>query len=181
MQQEIDASVRKDIGRREHGSPASARVLQHLFSPPFTAGVDWRYRFQGKVISWWCNARTGDVQGERPYSKWRSRARSGHSGGCDRTDNVSRNKTRSDSKRHAPRPEFSVYKREFSGSVLRLALPHVEELAGARASACAFHACRTCVSGSSRCAASSRCHHANRGISPVAPCMLFIMVCACPY
>jgi hypothetical protein len=69
MGAEIQEVVRKDIGGDEQRiyriqTEYSAETFRHLLLPVWIGA----YRFQGKVYQVLVNARTGDVQGERPYS-----------------------------------------------------------------------------------------------------------------
>lgn len=69
MAAEIEQDVRRDIGGDEQGidhvETAYANVMfRHLLLPVWMGA----YRFQGKVYQVAVNARTGEVQGERPYS-----------------------------------------------------------------------------------------------------------------
>jgi ribosomal protein S27E len=72
MQEAIDEDVRKDIGGNEQrvdsiDTEYSKATFQHLLLPVWIGA----YRFQGKVYQVLVNARTGEVQGERPYSVWK--------------------------------------------------------------------------------------------------------------
>jgi hypothetical protein len=69
MASEIEQDVRRDIGGDEQAidrvETAYANVMfRHLLLPVWMGA----YRFQGKVYQVAVNARTGEVQGERPYS-----------------------------------------------------------------------------------------------------------------
>ncbi len=69
MQPEIDSTIRSDIGGDEQrisgkDSAYSEITFKHLLLPVWIAA----YRFQGKVYHFLVNARTGEVQGERPWS-----------------------------------------------------------------------------------------------------------------
>ena len=44
-----------------------AETFKHVLLPVWIAA----YRFKGKVFQVLINARTGEVQGERPYSLWK--------------------------------------------------------------------------------------------------------------
>ncbi len=72
MQQEIDAEVREDIGGDEQRVSSIRTTYSNIFFLHLLLPV-WigAYQFQGKVYHVVVNARTGDVQGERPYSKWK--------------------------------------------------------------------------------------------------------------
>jgi hypothetical protein len=66
---EIDRQVRRDIGgdeqRVSHTSTTYSNIFfLHLLLPVWIGA----YRFQSKVYHVVVNARTGDVEGERPYS-----------------------------------------------------------------------------------------------------------------
>jgi ribosomal protein S27E len=72
MQEAIDEDVRKDIRGNEQrvdriDTEYSNTTFQHLLLPVWIGA----YRFQGKVYQVLVNARTGEVQGERPYSFWK--------------------------------------------------------------------------------------------------------------
>jgi ribosomal protein S27E len=68
----IDADVRRDIGGDEQrvsnvNTNYSAVTFKHLLLPVYVGA----YRFQDKVYQVVVNGRTGEVQGERPYSFWK--------------------------------------------------------------------------------------------------------------
>jgi hypothetical protein len=68
----IEQDVREDIGGDEqiveHIDTVHSNVMfRHLLLPVWIGA----YRFQGKVYQVAVNARTGEVQGERPYSVWK--------------------------------------------------------------------------------------------------------------
>ena len=68
----IDADVRRDIGGDEQrvshiNTNYSAVTFKHLLLPVYVGA----YRFQEKVYQVVVNGRTGEVQGERPYSVWK--------------------------------------------------------------------------------------------------------------
>ena len=68
----IESDVRNDIGgdeqRVEHLTTAySAVTFKHLLLPVYVGA----YRFGDKVYQVVVNGRTGEVQGERPYSVWK--------------------------------------------------------------------------------------------------------------
>jgi uncharacterized Zn finger protein (UPF0148 family) len=68
----IENDVRNDIGGDEQrihrlGKTYSGITFKHLLLPVWIGA----YRFQGKVYQVLVNARTGEVQGERPYSPWK--------------------------------------------------------------------------------------------------------------
>ncbi|MFL6332804.1 MAG: hypothetical protein ACJ754_05595 [Pyrinomonadaceae bacterium] len=68
----IDADVRRDIGGDEQrvsnvATQYSAVTFKHLLLPVYVGA----YRFQDKVYQVVVNGRTGEVQGERPYSVWK--------------------------------------------------------------------------------------------------------------
>jgi ribosomal protein S27E len=69
MQRTIEQDVRRDIGGDEQTINAvnteySREMFRHLLLPVWIGA----YRFQDKVYQVVVNARTGEVQGERPYS-----------------------------------------------------------------------------------------------------------------
>lgn len=69
MEHQIEHDVRGDIGgdeqRIDHVDTATSNeTFRHLLLPVWIGA----YRFQGKVFQVVVNARTGEVQGERPYS-----------------------------------------------------------------------------------------------------------------
>jgi ribosomal protein S27E len=69
MEHQISQDVRRDIGgdeqRIDHVDTATSNeTFRHLLLPVWIGA----YRFQGKVFQVVVNARTGEVQGERPYS-----------------------------------------------------------------------------------------------------------------
>lgn len=69
MAPEIDEAIREDIGGDEQRitsrSPRYSRVtFKHILLPVWVSA----YRFNGKVFQFLINARTGEVQGQRPYS-----------------------------------------------------------------------------------------------------------------
>jgi ribosomal protein S27E len=68
----IESDARRDIGgdeQRVHqvATSYSAITFKHLLLPVWISA----YRFQSKVYQVLANARTGEVQGERPYSPWK--------------------------------------------------------------------------------------------------------------
>jgi len=68
----IDGEVRSDIGGDEQrviniNTAYSNIFFLHLLLPVWIGA----YRFNGQVYHVVVNARTGDVQGERPYSQWK--------------------------------------------------------------------------------------------------------------
>ena len=72
MADTIDSLVRRDIGgdeQRVHhvDTRYSELTFKHLLLPVYISA----YRYQGKVFQVVVNARTGEVQGERPYSVWK--------------------------------------------------------------------------------------------------------------
>jgi hypothetical protein len=72
MQPEILIAIRRDIGGDEQQvHRVDTRyfdvTFRHLLLPVWIGA----YRFQGKVYQIMVNARTGEVQGERPYSIWK--------------------------------------------------------------------------------------------------------------
>ena len=69
MERVIEKDVRVDIGGDEQRiervqTATSNETFRHLLLPVWIGA----YRFQGKVFQVMVNARTGEVQGERPYS-----------------------------------------------------------------------------------------------------------------
>jgi ribosomal protein S27E len=69
MERQIEQDIRRDIGGDEQRidgvqTLTSNETFQHLLLPVWIGA----YRFQGKVFQVVVNARTGEVQGERPYS-----------------------------------------------------------------------------------------------------------------
>ena len=69
MERTISQDVRRDIGGDEQRidrvqTATSKETFKHLLLPVWIGA----YRFQGKVFQVVVNARTGEVQGERPYS-----------------------------------------------------------------------------------------------------------------
>jgi hypothetical protein len=72
MQEAIYEDARKDIGGDEQrvdkiDTQYADVTFRHLLLPVWIGA----YRFQGKVYQVLVNARTGEVQGERPYSVWK--------------------------------------------------------------------------------------------------------------
>ncbi|MBC8140814.1 MAG: hypothetical protein H7Y38_05170 [Armatimonadetes bacterium] len=72
MAARIHSLVRQDIGgdeQRVHSVDTnySALTFKHLLLPVYISA----YRYQGKIFQVIVNARTGEVQGERPYSVWK--------------------------------------------------------------------------------------------------------------
>ena len=72
MAETIEQDVRRDIGGDEQrigqiDTTYSNATFRHLLLPVWIGA----YRFQGKVYQVAVNARTGEVQGERPYSHWK--------------------------------------------------------------------------------------------------------------
>lgn len=68
----IDADVRRDIGGDEQqvtniSTHYSAVTFKHLLLPVYLGA----YRFRERVFQVVVNGRTGEVQGERPYSFWK--------------------------------------------------------------------------------------------------------------
>jgi len=68
----IEGDVRRDIGGDEQrvtrvSTRYSAVTFKHLLLPVYVGA----YRFQDKVYQLVVNGRTGEVQGERPYSFWK--------------------------------------------------------------------------------------------------------------
>ncbi len=72
MQPTIDATIRSDIGGDEQRinskqSSYSQVTFKHLLLPVWISA----YRYKAKVYQFLVNARTGEVQGDRPYSPWK--------------------------------------------------------------------------------------------------------------
>jgi predicted RNA-binding Zn-ribbon protein involved in translation (DUF1610 family) len=72
MAQVIDATIRNDIGGNEqqiHSRQTEYRriTFKHVLLPVWLTA----YRFREKIYRILINARTGEVQGERPYSAWK--------------------------------------------------------------------------------------------------------------
>jgi len=68
----IEADARQDIGGNEQrvhqiATAYSGITFKHLLLPVWISA----YRFQSAVYQVLVNARTGEVQGERPYSAWK--------------------------------------------------------------------------------------------------------------
>ena len=68
----IESDVRHDIGGDEQrvnqiSTNYSAITFKHLLLPVYVGA----YRFREKVYQVVINGRTGEVQGERPYSFWK--------------------------------------------------------------------------------------------------------------
>ena len=68
----IEGDVRRDIGGDEQrvthvSTRYSAITFKHLLLPVYVGA----YRFREKVYQVVINGRTGEVQGERPYSFWK--------------------------------------------------------------------------------------------------------------
>jgi ribosomal protein S27E len=68
----IESDVRRDIGGDEQRidrltTSYSGITFKHLLLPIYIGA----YRFNGKVYQVMVNARTGEVQGDRPYSFWK--------------------------------------------------------------------------------------------------------------
>ena len=68
----IESDVRRDIGGDEQrierlATSYSGITFKHLLLPVYLGA----YRFNGKVFQVMVNARTGEVQGDRPYSFWK--------------------------------------------------------------------------------------------------------------
>ena len=72
MAREIDRWVRQDIGGDEQRVLSVNTVFSRIFFLHLLLPV-WigAYQFQGKVYHIVVNARTGDVEGERPWSPWK--------------------------------------------------------------------------------------------------------------
>jgi ribosomal protein S27E len=72
MAAQIDSDVRADIGGDEQRvlqveTAYSDAVFRHLFLPVWIGA----YRFRNQLFQVVVNARTGEVQGDRPYSPWK--------------------------------------------------------------------------------------------------------------
>ncbi len=72
MQRAIEQDVERDIGGDEQrvdniDTEFSNTTFRHLLLPVWIGA----YRFQNRVFQVVVNARTGEVQGERPYSAWK--------------------------------------------------------------------------------------------------------------
>ena len=72
MAPEIDQAIREDIGGDEQRisskSPRYSRItFKHILLPVWVS----TYRFGGKLYQFLINARTGEVQGQRPWSAWK--------------------------------------------------------------------------------------------------------------
>jgi ribosomal protein S27E len=72
MARVIESDVRQDIGGDEQNvhriaTAYSAITFKHILLPVWIGA----YRFQSKAYQVLVNARTGEVQGERPYSPWK--------------------------------------------------------------------------------------------------------------
>lgn len=72
MAPEIDAAIRADIGgdeQRIHSRRVkySRITFKHILLPVWVSA----YRFNGKLYQFLINARTGEVQGQRPWSAWK--------------------------------------------------------------------------------------------------------------
>jgi len=68
----IESAVRNDIGGDEQqidslSTTYSGITFKHLLLPVY-AGA---YRYNGKLFQILVNGRTGEIQGERPYSFWK--------------------------------------------------------------------------------------------------------------
>ncbi len=68
----IEQDVREDIGGDEQridniSTSYSAVTFKHILLPVYIGA----YRFREKVYQVMVNARTGEVQGDRPYSFWK--------------------------------------------------------------------------------------------------------------
>ena len=69
---EIEAAIRRDIGgdeQRIYSADVNYRDIRfrHVLLPVWLAG----YRYRKKNYIFTVNARTGEVQGERPWSAWK--------------------------------------------------------------------------------------------------------------
>ena len=72
MQSEIDRDIRRDIGGDEQRiTSRNTRYddvrFKHILLPVWISS----YRYADKVYRFVVNGRTGEVQGERPWSAWK--------------------------------------------------------------------------------------------------------------
>jgi len=72
MDDAITQSVKRDIGGDEQrvysvNSEYKDITFKHILLPIWISA----YKFKNKVYNFLINARTGEVQGERPYSVWK--------------------------------------------------------------------------------------------------------------
>lgn len=72
MQAEIDSTIRRDIGGDEQRITSKRSTyrnirFKHLLLPVWVSA----YRYRDKLFQFLVNARTGEVQGERPWSAWK--------------------------------------------------------------------------------------------------------------
>jgi DNA-directed RNA polymerase subunit RPC12/RpoP len=72
MQETIDETIRRDIGgdeQRIHSRDTryGAITFKHILLPVWLSA----YRYRGRIFRILINARTGEIQGERPYSRWK--------------------------------------------------------------------------------------------------------------
>jgi len=72
MDEQIRKMVRSDIGGDEQrilsvNTRHSNITFKHLLLPVYVSA----YRYKGKVFQFLVNGRTGEVQGQRPYSAWK--------------------------------------------------------------------------------------------------------------
>jgi hypothetical protein len=72
MQPTIDATIRRDIGGDEQRITSKQSkydniTFKHVLLPIWCSA----YRYRSKLFRFLVNARTGEVQGERPYSPWK--------------------------------------------------------------------------------------------------------------
>lgn len=72
MDEQIRQMVRRDIGGDEQrilnvNTNHSGITFKHLLLPVYLSA----YKYKGKVFQFLVNGRTGEVQGQRPYSAWK--------------------------------------------------------------------------------------------------------------
>lgn len=72
MKETIEETIRKDIGGDEQrigslNTTYGRITFKHILLPVWLSA----YRYRGKIYRILINARTGEIQGERPYSKWK--------------------------------------------------------------------------------------------------------------
>lgn len=72
MQETIDETIRRDIGGDEQrissrDTQYGGITFKHILLPVWLSA----YRYRGKIYRILINARTGEIQGERPYSRWK--------------------------------------------------------------------------------------------------------------
>ena len=72
MNEVIQQDIRRDIGgdeQRVHGADTDHdhETFKHVLLPIWMAA----YRYRGRSFRFIVNGQTGEVQGERPWSKWK--------------------------------------------------------------------------------------------------------------